>query len=425
MATAITALPGLTTIDGDSLIAVENSSGVANSTTLADISKKQDGVFNILHYGGIPADTGDINADALQAAIDACAAQSGGTVLVPALGVEWLFNKTVNVHGIGVNLVGPAGRTDSAANRMRFTQTVGPCLQIGETEDGTQLDALDGGSVRNVSIHHSGNGVTVNHLMQFGPDGKGGSAHNGALHCTFEHIMLTASGATSACIYVNNGLCISNLFTKFNFHYAPGLTGDVPAIYIRCTDTFNGNAFLSGTIYLAPNYAIHLESHPTGSWAYNNSFKNIDFEVPLNGCVRLLSTCNTTLENLAVWDAFNMTYTQDLFHLNRAGALEDGGWPVNNRLSNITLIDPSPDFAVGKVFINVERAWNTIVQGCGALSGTAAPDTEIAMNANAGHVFQTSTASYTGAVYNFVPRDNPPALGSTVDQLITWMTPPV
>jgi hypothetical protein len=131
------------------------------------------GNFDVRAYGATPTSSGAVNRVAIQAAIDACIAAGGGSVLIPAaFNVAGTLTINTGVSGIGLTLQG-LGRGVSI---LRQT-TVGSDLIVGGANRSQVCDNL---VVRDLTLDGTGVGGKLLRL-------------NNCLNGVFERLYLTAS----------------------------------------------------------------------------------------------------------------------------------------------------------------------------------------------------------------------------------------
>lgn len=88
---------------------------------------------------------------------------------------------------------------------------------------------------------------------------------------------------------------------NFTFNQAPTATQPMWKV-VNDAGGLNNNTFGPGVTNCRGVYPFWLESSAAGTWAYDNTFEKIVWEVPTNGCVKAISTNNLLVEQCSVWD---------------------------------------------------------------------------------------------------------------------------
>jgi hypothetical protein len=141
--------------------------------------------------------------------------------------------------------------------------------------------------------------------------------------------------------------------------------------------------------------------------------------------VKFLGATNCVMANITAWDGSGMLNTDHTFYVSRGNGDVDGGYSHSITIMNCQITDSQTSYDTGKVFIKANSVQNLIIMGCGSVSSSGGGYLYCDVGSSRGQILGSYTLGhYSGSNINYVPYLKPPALGSTVDDLITWMTPP-
>lgn len=177
------------------------------------------------------------------------------------------------------------------ANGMRVDGIgKGLCGIVNKTTDCVRV----GGSV---SVNHvRWQNCTVHSVLG---GGHGFVNVGGCGQCIFDYEVLQDNDAKSAWSSTAGGtaVMICNDFSKSNWRHT--LTATVPSV--NCVDNgggINGNTWDRCRGTFSGNYAIHIETTSSSSYAYKNEVTRFTAEVCVGGCVRILSGYQTVLDRV-------------------------------------------------------------------------------------------------------------------------------
>lgn len=240
---------------------------------------------------------GDDTADDTQAFIDAYAAAKaagGATVHVP-------FGRyRVDVAAIALN-------------------NISDVLTLGVSETSSIIHNT--GTDDTFAVSGSCERLKWYHLGFVSDSGAGHIFNAGASTCSYWHwdysSFETADPASSAW-HQTDGDYQGMHVEHFNFTADPSAS-----VYfwnvVNNSGGANGNTWEQGRSNCYGNYAINVEGTLAATWAYDNTVKDIIFEIPLGGCVRARGVNRFTVENCATWD-FSGPTTADLFDIGAGGS---------------------------------------------------------------------------------------------------------
>lgn len=107
-----------------------------------------------------------------------------------------------------------------------------------------------------------------------------------------------------------------------------------PFIYFRSTGSFNHNVIEQCRFQAdyADGCPMIVIEDGTNSYAYNNHFKDLNFETCLGGAIHMYSAQGTIIENCIVYDVTGQTVDDDLFKFDRTDAGSANS--INNLIIN-------------------------------------------------------------------------------------------
>jgi hypothetical protein len=149
-------------------------------------------------------------------------------------------------------------------------------------------------------------------------------ALHGAAQCHFRHLDVWCYDAGKSIWHQDASAgggrtCLENVFELSRLTITPDHT--VPAFSLVGSGNINCNTFRNLRCTYSGNYFFHLESTTSQSWLYDNSFRDINFEVTNGGTFRLLSCQNTVIENCHESDLHAQgEITKDLITLGKSAA---------------------------------------------------------------------------------------------------------
>ncbi|HSE61406.1 MAG TPA: glycosyl hydrolase family 28-related protein [Candidatus Saccharimonadales bacterium] len=245
-------------------------------------------ILNAADYGAV-ADNATDARTAIQNAIDAASAAGGGAVYIPA-------------------------GTYRVASALTIKSRV---IIVGAGKGATILNAPS-----NALFNFSGNTQRWG-LRHLTGRATGGHIFAGSFN-VFEVVIaeceFSVLSAGSSIWFQNSGQYIQVIFRDC-YLYAGGTPRTTPAIDL--TDpggAFNENIFENCTCETeasSSQYFFRLRCTSTGDYSYNNTLRNIIFEVCDGGGVRAESQFGLTLDGCQAWD--NTTIQNDFFSIGKTG----------------------------------------------------------------------------------------------------------
>jgi hypothetical protein len=338
------------------------------------------GVHNVMAYGAVGDGVTDDTA-AIQEAVDAAAAQGGGVVWFPHPTVYYLVT-TGNI------LVG--------GDKIRF-----------EGDRGTRVVA-DGTANMFVlgDVSHARSGLIFRNLRLTSDPSAGHifSVPLGINHCTFDECTLEIQGTTKSVLYSHsNGSIINNQFLYCDVVTQAAST--VPAWIdiangaggANCNTIQGGRHTAIGAVVSLGNGVppIHFESNAVGNYTYDNVFREILFEVPTNGCIRILSGMGNLIDGCTSYD---LPVGGTVQHLVIVGAGAGNLASFDNTIRDFKQRGTPLGTGMKCVNLVLSKASRTILSGCRAIAPAAFV---VDNNFNSGTVFRDC--------YDITVEDHAPA----------------
>jgi hypothetical protein len=260
-----------------------------NDGTLAPLANavtKGSLTYNVLDYGATHDGTTD-DSGAIQSAINAANSVGGGTVFVPAgtykVAVPLVLKTGVRIVGTGKN-----GTILNAPANNLFTFTA---------------------NTQRWGLHHLRAQATGGHIIAGGFN---------VFEVVIQACQFTMQSAGYSIWSQNSGQLIQ-VVTRDCYFYAAGNPRTVPAIDLTdANGAFNENIFENCVCETAGDpsqYFIRLRSSSSVDYSYNNTFRNIIFEVCDGGGILAQSQYGLTIDGCQAWD--NNTIQNDFFSIGK------------------------------------------------------------------------------------------------------------
>lgn len=244
--------------------------------------------LNVKDYGAVGNGTTDDTA-AIQSAI--AAVGTGGTLFFPA----GVYKTTAPlVLKSNMTVCGTAAMASRIANAVTDLFTTG-------TSSISHLNVCD--------LHLS---TVLGHV--FAPAGGVGLSEFRRLELW---VAADDKSAYNNFVGGGSGLYIDNLVESCHIQGTP--THTVPMWHVVTANSgCNRNLWQNLRFTYSGNYAIWIEE-TAANYNYDNSFKNINFEITTGGAIKILSGNTTTIEECAVYDLQVLgPAVRDLFHIGKS-----------------------------------------------------------------------------------------------------------
>jgi hypothetical protein len=286
---------------------------------------------------GVKANGSDDTA-ALQAALDTVADEGGGTLLLPRGAL--LLTAPLVLRGNSVILRGAARGATTLRNNDSDLFVSDTVLTWWRFED--MMIRADAGHVW---------------------------ALHGAAQCNFRYLDVWGYAAAKSIWHQDlsageGRTCLENVFEQSRFTGTPA--HEVPVFSLVGSGNINCNSFRNLRCTYSGDYFFHLENTTSQSWLYDNSFRDINFEVVNGGTFRLLSCNNTVIENC---------HESDLHALGEI-------------TRDLILLDKSTDGP---------QTWHTAIRSCGRRGGLLAEGVD---DIRVGEARHTMIESFSGVPVN-------------------------
>lgn len=175
-----------------------------------------------------------------------------------------------------------------------------------------------------------------------------------------ERCTITQHNDAKSVVNMPDGEWIDNVVYGGNITHTA--TATVPTFYmVSSTNAINSNTWERLRFTYSGNYNIWIESTGAGT-CFDNSIRDINFEVSVGGCVKMLSCQNTELEQCSVYDLQAVGPAQrDLFYLGKGTS---GAVSSRNTLISVTRRGGSLAGGVNDVKMVAAEVQTTVLINC-------------------------------------------------------------
>lgn len=178
----------------------------------------------------------------------------------------------------------------------------------------------------------------------------------------FHRVRCLQSNPAKSIWYDNDGFdYIDVLWEGCNLEHVASAT--VPAFYLYSTRSdIQSNTWFRCRATYSGNYFFHIEA-ASSTFATNNVFRDMTFEVCDGGLIEILSGMKNTIENCSTWD--HGTTTKDLIHISNTGSTSRENIIRNYMRSTGTLGSGKYDIVTGGATLTtIDHAESLPIAGC-------------------------------------------------------------